>query len=274
MPTSPGPCLALLKFVAPDGQVSKRRDRLVSAGTGPYTRKTFNASVTNHTGRRVFRLDNIGDGEIIIVGSRLSESERDELREIIKAKEGEPLLVYSQEMFIAFILSGRCPFEEGRADEFADGHATLEWLKSEWVEWPEGYSPPGEVPLIKGPWPQIGLLKACGYSTDLTKEERRSVLSHVYSTPLSKLPSVDSPEYMKGWGAHSSGTRLQKIANSVHAFAALRHKQDVAGGLRKVSKPVAAWTADLDWMREHLYVGLHKFDWPRAIVAPDSKRSY
>lgn len=110
-------------------------------------------------------------------------------------------------------------------------------------------------------WPQVGLLKAAGYSVgakDPGRAQRRTVLTAVFRGPI---PRVHDIGYMAMWGADESLDRLLKMAWSITTFANNRLRQ--LDGVD--DDAVAAWREDRAWLKSEFYDGVYSFPWPPRI---------
>lgn len=132
----------------------------------------------------------------------------------------------------------------------------------EWFQWPTTDAPEGQRDVeITFPVAR-GLLGFMGYQVGAraaTASRRQGLLADIFQ---GDLPSINSQEYMEGWGAPSTGTRLSKIAESIAAFARNAQRRDNDG----VNTAVGHWKEDLAFLRSQFYEGRFNFPWP----APDS----
>lgn len=112
-------------------------------------------------------------------------------------------------------------------------------------------------------WHEVGLLKASGYvvgsSEGKKTDERWRILNWVFL--CDELKGVDDPYYAEEWGTPKSSLRLQKMANSLAAFA--RNAQRSPNDMRVAIKE---WKEDLDYLYHTFYTQWHKFPWPHIEV--------
>ena len=203
------------------------------------------------------------DTDVLIVGREFGQDEEDEkiLNDILGMREDKPLRVYSQEMFLAHWFSGRDPFEdEDVAMAFAKGHPALEFISTRWFGWVSTVvklGDGGEGLFIDAP--NTGVLGHLGYKVGkqgLAASERRAILTEVFN---SKLPNINSREYMQGWGQPNSKERLKKMADSMAAFcqSQKRRSNDLAA---------SHYEEDLEWLRRKFYFGRYNFRWAKSYV--------
>lgn len=185
--------------------------------------------------------------------------DQDDVDHLWNQTSGENIRVYSQELVVASMALGCSIFD--MYDDVADlvaGHSALErfYLDEpdvEEVAFPN--SPPAvaanSAPTLivnfdTGAWPVSGVLGEMGYRVGrngLTANARHEVLDGVLAVELvAASPAAES--YVGEWGPPSSRLRLQKVVNSIAAFArnARRRSADY-------SEAIADWESDLDWLR-------------------------
>lgn len=161
---------------------------------------------------------------------------------------------------MAYWVSGRDPFEdENVVRAFGEGHPALEFLSSRWLAWPSTFialSSDGSLLLDS---PEVGILSYMGYrvgARGLAAAERRAVLAEVFD---SRLPNINSLEYMQSWGRPKSKERLKKMADSMAAFC---QNQKRRGNVLAASH----YEEDLRWLHKNYFSGRFKFQWPRIYV--------
>ncbi|MCS4159421.1 hypothetical protein [Salinibacter ruber] len=129
--------------------------------------------------------------------------------------------------------------------------------------WPETNAPTGDGSIDPGDWPDIGLLGKLGYEVGKggkNKYRRRAILRKAFQADASEwLPIEDQAEQ---WGEPTSSKRLQKIANSLAAFATNAKKKDPS-----LETAISHWEADLAHLKEQLYDEQYSFEWPKAGAA-------
>ncbi len=204
--------------------------------------------------------------EYIVVG-RESWSKKD-LLEQISLREKMPLRIYSQEMFIATILTGRDPFDTG--DEsllaaFAEDHPALQFLRSLEYAWPTVTDTESDE-IIEVSGENLGVkespLHMLGYqvgtTSDLCEDERRALLAVCYEARDLEFSKDSTGEYIAAWGPPKSRQRLYRIA---------MHLKSLADGMvgRDPRKPQARadWVSDLAWLKKKYFGCLKEtFYWP------------
>jgi hypothetical protein len=102
-------------------------------GAGPYQKDDF----ADLLDLGFLDIDNLsGKTEVLIIGQE--GWDQNELINLLKEREGRPLRVYSQEMFLGYWLTGRDPIiDEDVARAFGVGHPALEFLSSAGFDWPK-----------------------------------------------------------------------------------------------------------------------------------------
>lgn len=167
---------------------------------------------------------------------------------------------YSQEMVFASMAIGTDLIEHlsGEIDDYIVGHPALERFYYSDNE-PEVVFP--NLPQLVGPvnqrkllvnfdtgaWPSSGVLSEMGYRVGrngLAAGARRLILVEALNVELvATSPAADG--YVREWGPPSSRHRLQKMVNSISAFArnARRRTADF-------SEAIADWESDLEWLRD------------------------
>lgn len=161
-----------------------------------------------------------GDTDVLIIGEE--EWDEEDVNELLDAREGKSLKVYSQEMFLSYWACGRDPFEEKReiVELFGEAHPALEFLSDTGFDWPSTFVNLGSSRELTIELVEKGLLKYMGYtvgeSKGLPPNQRRTILETVFKY---EVPKFDlSPEYLEQWGEPNSKQRLKKMADSLAAF--------------------------------------------------------
>lgn len=236
-------------------------------GSGPWDRAVFGELLET----KEFSLWNIPDAEVrhLVVGTEGWTTEELELQ--IASVEGEVLRVYSQEMWFAFLATGRDPFDaedEELLMAFAEGHPALQYLLSRDICWPtvssSGIGPDTELDLS-----DFGVLESpmhlldyrVGATSPHDEDTRREILKNCFhSTNLPFGPDC-SASYRARWGSAKSAQRLFRMA--LH----IKHVLDGPSG-RDYRKPQATadWLSDLEWLKETFFrKSQHKFVWPGDV---------
>lgn len=192
---------------------------------------------------------------------------KDALVEQIEAVGDEPLRVYSQEMYLAKLMTGRDPFDSNDADlllAFAKGHPALEFLLSLPEPWPKVNEKDGDsIDVVDGD--DYGVaetpLHLLGYhvgaTSQLSVHERRELLTECFKTHALDFTQESSENYRRKWGRGSSAQRLYRIAIHIKWLA--------DGQGRDPRKPQARldWISDLEWLRKSFHGSMKgRFEWP------------
>jgi hypothetical protein len=204
--------------------------------------------------------------EFIIVG-RVGWSASD-LRNLIAAREGQPLRIYSQEMFFAKLATGRDPFDAGDSDlleAFAEDHPALQFLMALPDAWPDICQANDSHVMVVPPGSYGGVtqspLNILEYHVGVTSKQsttvRRSILAKCFE--MKQLPfSEDSDSaYVQQWGRSNSAQRLYRIALHLKILAESQGKDP-----RKLQAGLD-WMSDSVWLKEMYFSKFKKiFTWP------------
>jgi hypothetical protein len=230
-----------------------------TVGSGPYPEAEFD-ELLESGGLDVSIIHD--ETDVLIIG--WEEWDAEDLNVLLDRREGQPLKVYSQEMFLAYWMSGRDPFEdEDVARAFGEGHPALEYLSNVGFDWPSIYvnfnTGDGEftAELLK-----MGLLSQMGYrvgqSRGLQPVQRRAILEAVFKY---ELPNTNLPRwYVEEWGTPKSKERLKKMADSLAAFCRREKK-------RNHNVAASDYEEDLKWLHDNFYRGRIRFRWPEIHIS-------
>ena len=202
--------------------------------------------------------------DVLVVGE--TGWEPGTLETLLLWREGQELRVYSQELYASLLVNGRDPLEAPPdwIEAFRDKHPALQYLSQLGFKWPTvrvSRSESGNTLTLDVP--EQGFLSFLGYrvgiSRGLPDGERRRILSTAFQSAVLPTAKFDVT-YIAAWGLPGSAARLQKIANSIAAFAS---SHDPHGSF---STAVHHWESDLAWLRQHFYYGRFTFRWPSTRV--------
>ena len=233
-------------------------DLVSTMGSGPFQESEFDAFLEG-IGIEAYPVEE--DTEILVLGEE--DWSPEVLRRMLSERCGESLRVYSQEMFLSFILSGADPLDE--AEEllrgFGEEHPALEFLSAAGFHWPTTTVVGRGGSELQAEWLAKGYLKYLGYTVGqkgLTGPERREILANAYS---SAIPNIFPEEYRTTWGRPRSSLRLQKIAESIAAFCRNAQRRPHAMQLA-----ISQWETDLDWLKATYYDDQYIFEWPSTTI--------
>lgn len=238
---------------------------VVIEGYGPFNP----GELTNFLRRRGLEVTPLADilpflTQTLIIGQFGWDKSR--LQNLIAARVGQALKIYSQEMFISYALTGNDPFDGSREllGRFAEGHPALEYLMELGFGWPSTVVAGSDGAALDDiDWPKVGLLKYMGYKVGKNgiknAQRRQRILSAIYTSD--SLPFVQSHSYMAKWGEPNSCKRLRKLANSLTSFCRTAKRKDDRPELA-----IAHWEADLNWLYTQYYQGRCSFIWPSTHV--------
>jgi hypothetical protein len=159
---------------------------------------------------------------------------------------------------------------------YKDSVAVIAAIKNEWLRrkrqpphlkdyfiWPDTDAPGGDGSLSGHTWEQQGVFGFLGYSVSsdngVGESMRRRILTHVFEGPL---PPLFRPQYLAEWGEPRTSQRLQKMAESLAAFARNAKRRQHRG----FSHAVQCWETDLNFLYTEFYVGHFFFEWPSSKV--------
>jgi hypothetical protein len=206
------------------------------------------------------------DAEILIIGN--DDCDKGNLYEVIAAalENRIPLKIYSQELFVAWMITGQDPLIEWHSSELlkaVENHGGMNMvLEYDDLEWPNEISFSDNSAVFEidaSEWSGESLLHKYGYNVKdgtLSEKQRQSYLEDFYHGQLSKYATASSD--IKKWGAPSSAQRLYALAQFLTWLIKFQGK----------SKPRAAdkWMGDLTWLKTTFYNSRMKFAWPKILV--------
>jgi len=231
---------------------------VATQGDGPYDEAEFD-DFLSACGIQVRFVDD-GDTPPSVAIFGREEWVEDDVDTLWEQTSGENVLVYSQELVIASLTIGSSIFDhhDGEITDLIDGHPALERFYL-YVPEPASVSYPDPVSTVHedshptllvsfdtGAWPTSGVLSEMGYrvgKSGLIAAARHKILEDVLTVQL-VAASAAANAYVREWGRPASRWRLQKMVNSIAAFArnARRRSADY-------SEAIADWESDLEWLR-------------------------
>lgn len=189
------------------------------------------------------------------------------LLEQIDSVGDQPIRIYSQEMFLGKILTGRDPFDSNDQTllmAFAQGHPALEFLLSLPVPWPTvsehesgGIDPvdPNDYGVSETPLHKLGY--HVGATSSLTVSQRRRILTECLNASSLQFTPDSTTDYRRKWGRGGSAQRLYRMA--VH----IKWLTESLGRDHRRPQARADWISDLEWLRKTYYAPVRKiFSWP------------
>ena len=241
---------------------------VLTSGEGPYRKSDFE-KILDLLGYSVFPL-NVGKSfyaaEILIVGQE--GWNEDDLIDLLDKRRGRTLRVYSQEMFLSYLLTEIDPLSSADNDwiiSLGEGHSALEFLMNLGFDWPSTVVfGGGNSEIDDSDWPQMGLMKALGYRVGKTgiqdAKKRHELLTEIFMKE--DLPAVMSKDYLAEWGSPGSCQRLKKMADSIATFSKNAKPRKDAD----MTVAIEHWEEDLKWLGKNFYHGHCQFWWPSTKV--------
>ncbi len=233
-------------------------DQIVTIGSGPFEEKEF-ARYLKSMGIK----SKSKGGSWIVVGRQ--DWDESDLIALVENAEEDKIRVFSQELFIAGILSTHNPFSLPHQVlmKFAEGHPALEFLIEGHFDWPE-IEPEvyGEPEFLgwEGGQVEQSPIRSMGYrvgkTSDLPASVRREILEEAYR---GDIPDVGDAAYMEEWGRPGRPKRLWRIAH--HIAWLIRTFRRIPSRVYAVED----WEGDLKWLRRkfHRERGA-RFSWPHT----------
>ncbi len=237
-----------------------KETKVITTGSGPFLGIDFDVFLFD-IGIDIYDLES--DLSILVIGrTKWDEKELDNLIEI---RKGKTLKVYSQEMFLSYLITGKDPYKDKKILKvFGENHPALEYLEENGFKWPETTIVPHNLGEFtpESQWPNIGLLKKLGYQVGAngkSKAIRREILKDVFESEF--LYNVKNKEYMEQWGEAETKKRLLKMANTLASFARNAKRKE-----NPLYAAIEDWEEDLQWIKEKFYKGKFRFNWPDTEV--------
>jgi hypothetical protein len=203
------------------------------------------------------------DVGIAVVGR--TEWEESEVNGLVNRRAGRSLKIYSQEMFLAYWMSGRDPFEMREvAEAFGKGHPVYQYLATVEWDWPSTHVPPTQGLTIPIDPERFGL-SDLGYRTGMKHPNpisRRDHLKRIFEMPLARILAEGGTDE---WGAAKSRMRLRTMAEKLAGVCRLQKK---LGHVVAVSH----LETDFAWLGDTFWEPRFGYDWPRGFV-PRSRRA-
>lgn len=231
---------------------------VATQGDGPYDEAEFDDFLSACGIQVRFVIDGVEPPSVAIFGRE--EWLEEDVDTLWEQTSGQNTQVYSQELVIASIAIGSSIFDhhDGEIVDLIEGHSALERYYL-YVPEPASVSYPNPASAVPdsshptllvsfdtGAWPASGVLSEMGYrvgKNGLIATARHKILEDVLTVEL-VAASAAANAYVREWGPPASRSRLQKMVNSIAAFArnARRRSADY-------SEAIADWESDLQWLQ-------------------------
>jgi len=228
-----------------------------TCGSGPFEEGAFDDLLEEF----VYGPALIGsDTPVLVVGRE--DWQPDDLRDLVRARSGKKLRVYSQELYLAYLITRDDPLAAPAEELFAmaDNHPALLFLqRGTFWRWPSTQVPP----MSLGGWEPTDFAEETlhhqlGYrvgKSGLLQSARREKLQQAMFAQVP--PDLPASE----WGAPGSCARLEKIANCIASSCRLAKKRTP-----QPLSAIAHWESDLKWLHDTFYIGRCRFQWPSTDV--------
>lgn len=237
---------------------------LASIGSGPWNSDSFMSLLLD----RGYSLWELPDSDVVHLVVGREGWDEDVLLNQIDVCSGTQLRIYSQEMWMALLTTGRDPFDaedQTLLEEFAKGHPALEFLQGLDVPWPE-VSENLDHSVTEIDASDFGVsespLHILGYKVGVTSElsvvQRRKILKDCIDHKDLTFSYDSTDEYIKKWGRPMSPQRLYRIAVHIKSMADGRVGKDPRKPQARID-----WIEDLSWLKVN-FAKLHakRFVWP------------
>jgi hypothetical protein len=230
--------------------------KIVTIGQGPYDEGEFDDYL------RQLSIEPYEHGYPWIIVGRQGWTE-EQIDELIEDSDLDEVWVFSQELFVAGILTTHDPFSlpVEMLMKFAEGHPALEYLMESGFEWPEinleeDYGEPAYLLGFAGGVDESPL--AClgyhvGMSSKLDVKMRRKLLEMAFKE---QIPSVGDEDYMAEWGRPNHSKRLWRIAHHIKREASKRKS------INSMRYACMHWKSDSEWLKKQFYTNRMRFKWP------------
>lgn len=240
-------------------------------GNGPWSVIEFQEFLTE----KDFSILNITDPGVqyLILGARNIDEEELSQQITTSIEEGFDLYIFTQELFLAWLITGENPLEVWAEKDLLESvveHESLQYLiDSTEFPWPQlvehaSMNKSYEVKTFEwdGALSDESPLRKLGYSVQadmLTIQERRAILKNAYTTSaLNKF--LNNSHDLERWGQPNTAQRLYAMSSLITWLA----------NFQGSTKPAARqkWISDLSWLKEAFYDSKMKF-WPmRQAFSP------
>lgn len=231
-----------------------------TTGSGPFVEAEFDEFLRRS---KIEPMTITGETKVLVVGRRdWSEST---LRNLLQMRSGMKLRVYSQEMLIAFRITGNDPLKSPSeiVERWGRGHPALTFLSDvSGFDWPSTLVRGGTGSELQIDWLKLGFLKYLGYAvgrSGRSTEDRQAILREAYIAQ--RLPPVFPAWHRREWGRRRSSARLHKIARTIASLCRKAKRRP-----DKMEIAISQWEHDLDWLRANYYDGRCQFEWPSTKV--------
>lgn len=252
------------------GEVFFSDPKVLLTGSGPWDLSVFKSILKLANRKATLRKDK----QVAIIVAGHDDADFQLVEDMINVRDGQPVKIFTQELFIAAILAHQDPFEElssypnpeeGDPDlydmvcRFGRGHPVIEYLQNQQFPWPDSNTI--EDGTLNGEWAQVDQtplvqmnyhVGELGLKMGLMERDRRDILESAY---LGDIPWVESDEYMDTWGQAGTRQRLARIA--YHLSMLIRSRKNNQNQIAARNN----WQKDLDWLHG-FYKPLMRFRWP------------
>lgn len=230
-------------------------------GSGPWDKNELNDFLLS---KDFCCSDEVDEVKIIIVGELLNLDEEKNIFELIYS--ATPVKVYTQELFIYYLITGEDPlstWEEECLMDSIDNHKGMDAIISSTAFiWPDEIQNSNSVDysiteIDVTDWDEESPLRKLGYTVRegaLSDYRRREILNIAFNDSLKKYLKNESDK--KRWGAPRSAQRLYAMAHFINWLNKFQGNVKPAAAAR--------WKSDLQWLKKSFYVSRMNFKWPHT----------
>ena len=241
-------------------EVTKREISAVTTGSGPFEENEFDGFLEDYG---ITPCVPDPDLEYLIVGH--VDWDDNVIVKMLRYRRGKWLKIYSQEMFLSYLLTGVDPYDEdaNTFSKFIEGHSIYEFVKTYGFKWPTTNVIIGDgTQKFDGNAPAMGFLSYLGYKVGLNGRKKNQRYLALERALTETLPDrVFDDDYINQWGNPNTAKRLQKIANNIAWFCRNMRKRNNPNDQDAIDD----WESDLQWLKiKYYHKYRYEFEWPET----------
>jgi hypothetical protein len=240
--------------------VDKLEISVVTTGSGPFDECEFDDFL------KVYGITPCKpnpDLEYLIVGHE--DWNEDVIVEMLWQKRKKRLKIYSQEMFLSYLLTGVDPYDEDANlfSKFIESHSIYEFVNTYGFKWPTTDVIIGDgTHTFDGNAPAKGFLGYLGYKVGLNGSKKSQRYLALERALTENLPhGIFDNYYIMQWGNPNTAKRLQKMANNIATFCRNMKRRNNPNDQDAIDD----WESDLNWLKTNFYQkSRYEFEWPET----------